>query len=349
MSTQQNARPPAPQEPADVIEAIYERGWTDGLPVVPPHAAGVQAMLDAVRLKAADEVGTIEARHTRITADKVAINAMMAGCRPEYMPVVLAAVKGLCQPAFNYHGPATSTGGSNIVLIVNGPIAPELNINARDNAFGPGWRANATIGRAIRLLMMNALNTRPGVLDRSALGTPGKYTFCFAEHEAGSPWEPLHVERGFRPEQSTVTLFAAEAVIQVQNDLSKTPEPLLICMADAMANLGSRNITGQSEYVVVFAGMHTQVLRAAGWSKRQVKRFLYDHARRSLGELKRAERIAGPIEPGDEQRFQHVTRTPEDIIVLCAGGAVGQKSACLPAWGSPEGSRTVTMPIELPS
>ncbi|MBI4083266.1 MAG: hypothetical protein HY423_11715 [Candidatus Lambdaproteobacteria bacterium] len=331
-----------PSDPAALIETYYERGWTDGLPVVPPSRGAIEAMLAAGGLRASDLLGVIDTRNQRILADKVAINAVMAGCKPEYMPVVVAAIKGLSHPDFHYHGPATSTGGSNIVVIVNGPIAQRIGVNAKDNAFGPGFRANATIGRAVRLVMMNVLNTRPGGLDRSALGTPGKYSFCFAENEAESPWEPFHVERGFKREQSTVTIYAAEGVIQVSNGISNRPEPLLQGMADAMANLGSRNITGQGDYVVVFAGEHSALLGKSGWSKKQVKQYLYDHARRTLADLKRVERLPGPSEPGDENRWLHATESWETVLVFCAGGAVGTKSACLPAWGSPKSGRTVT-------
>ncbi|MEE9533646.1 MAG: hypothetical protein V3W06_04450 [Acidimicrobiia bacterium] len=331
-----------------MIERYFEKGWTDGLPVVPPSTASVGAMLETAGLQGAEGIGEIETRHTRLTADKVAINAVMAGCKPEYMPVVVSAMKGLCHPDFNYHGPATSTGGSNIVVIVNGPYGRQIGVNARDNAFGQGFRANATIGRAVRLVMMNALNTKPGVLDRSALGTPGKYSFCFAENEEGSPWEPFHVERGFKPEESTTTVFAAEGVIQTSNNLSNTAEPLLLGMADAMANMGSRNITGQGEYVCVFAGEHSEVLRKSGWSKQKVKQFLYENARRSLADLKRVERIPGKPEPGDENKWKHATPGPEEVIVVCAGGRVGTKSAVLPGWGSPNTTHSVTTRIAVP-
>src|SRR6266542_2752895 len=149
--------------PAELIEAYYQRGWTDGLPVVPPTEKSI--------------------------AEKVAINAVLAGCRPEYLPVVVAAIRGLCHPDFAYHGPASSTGGSAIVLIVNGPIARAAGVNSGNNVFGQGVRANATIGRAVRLVMMNVMNTRPGFLDRATLGTPGRYSFCFAETEENHPWE----------------------------------------------------------------------------------------------------------------------------------------------------------------
>ena len=346
-SRQQTTAPKdvAPEDAAALIEAYYEKGWTDGLPVVPPSEASIAAMLEAGGLRPDEVVGEVAARHTTVTADKVAINAVMAGCRPEYMPVVVSAVKGLTDPEFNYHGIATSTCGSSVAVIVNGPIAERLGINGRDNAFGPGFRPNVTIGRSLRLLMMNALNTRPGKLDRSTLGNPGKISLCFAEDEAGSPWEPLHVERGFSPEDSTTTLFAAESIIQTANALSNRPEPLLMGMADAMANMGSSSITGQQNMVCVFAELHTGILRDAGWSKRKVKQFLYEHARRSIAELKRVERLPGALEEGDEHRWRHPVRSPEDLLVVCAG-SMGNFSACMPGWGSHTGTRAVTTRIE---
>src|SRR5262249_52428463 len=202
-------------DPAEIIEAYYQRYWTDGRPVLPPTEKSVAETLAAAGLHADEVIGTIPARSTVIVARKVAINAVMAGCRPEYLPVAVAAIRGLCHPDFAYHGPASSTGGSAMVLIVNGPIAPTLGVNSGHNAFGQGTRANATIGRAVRLVMMNVMNTRPGVLDRAVFGNPGKYAFCFAENEDEHPWEPLHVERGFRRDQSTVTVYASNSLYQV--------------------------------------------------------------------------------------------------------------------------------------
>ena len=341
-----NASPP--RDAQALIEQYYERGWTDGLPVVPPSEDSVGAMLAAAGLRGADVIGEIPDRHVRVTADKVAINAVLAGCLPAYMPVVVAAIKGICHPDYCYHGAATSTGGSAVATIVNGPIAPRLGINAKDNVLGQGVRANATIGRAIRLVMMNAINTRPGKLDRSTMGHPGKYTLCFAENEAESPWEPLHVERGFRQDESTVTVFAAEAVIQVYNQLSNRAEELLLTFADAMSNLGSMNIVGQAQQIVVFAGEHCETLRASGWSKQQVKAYLYEHARRSVADVKRAGRLAGPVQPGDESAWRHTTKSPQDIVVVAAGGRAGAFSAVLMGWGSAAHTRTITTPVALP-
>lgn len=345
----QETRIAAPEEAAALIELYYEKGWTDGLPVVPPSESSVNAMLTAAGLDGDAVVGEVKVRNTQITAQKVAVNAVMAGCLPEYMPVVVSAVKGLCSEDFGYHGVATSTGGASIVIIVNGPVARDLGINAKDNAFGPGFRPNMTIGRSLRLLMMNAINTRPGKLDRSTLGSPGKIAFCFAENEEASPWEPLHVERGYAIEESTTTLFAAEGIHQTYNQLSSTPEPLLTGMADAMANMGSANIVGQQQLVVVLAGEHTEVLRNSGWSKKEVKQFLYEKATRSIADLKGAGRLPGKIEAEDATTLRHPVRSPDDIVVVCAGGAVGCFSACLTGWSSHQSTRSVTTPIIVPN
>jgi len=334
-------------DPEELIEAYFERGWTDGLPVVPPTEKSIAAMLAGAGLRGDETIGEIVERGAIVSAEKLAINAVMAGCRPEYLPVVVAAVRGLCHPHFAYHGPASSTGGSAMVLIVNGPIASRLGVNSGNNVFGQGARANATIGRAVRLVMMNVMNTRPGFLDRATLGTPGKYSFCFAENESGHPWEPLHVERGYRPEQSAVTVYASNSLCQVYNQLAAEPEPLLRCFADALCNLGTPNLRGFNQSLVVFAGEHTDILRRSGWSKRDVRRFLMENARRTAADLKRAGRRPGEIEPGDETTWKHAFERLEDILIVCAGGQAGSWSACLPGWGN-KWTRSVTTPIDTP-
>jgi len=331
-------------DPAALIEAYFERGWTDGLPVVPPSEKSVAEMLAAAALRGEEVVGEIPERGVVVTAEKLAINAVLAGCRPEYLPVVLAALRGLCHPDFAYHGPASSTGGSAMVLIVNGPVARRLGINSGNNVFGQGVRANATIGRAVRLVMMNVMNTRPGLLDRATLGNPGKYSFCFAENEAEHPWEPLHVERGFRRDESTVTVYAGNSLCQVYNQLAAQPEPLLRCFADALCNLGSPNLRGFNQSLVVLAGEHAEVLRQGGWSKADVRGFLLEHARRTVADLKRAARRPGEVEPGDETAWKRAFERPEDILIVCAGGQAGSWSACLPGWGN-KWTRSVTIPI----
>jgi hypothetical protein len=332
-------------EPAALIEAYYDAGWTDGLPVVPPSDASIAATLAAAGLEGPELLGEIPGRNTEVIAEKAAINAVMAGCRPEYMPVVVAAVKSLCDPAFAYHGPASSTGGSAMVLVVNGPIAQRLGINSGNNAFGQGHRPNATIGRAVRLIMMNAMNTRPGFLDRATLGNPGKYAFCFAEHEEDHPWEPLHVARGLKSQDSAVTLIASNSLYQVYNQLAAAPEPLLLCFADALGNMGSPNLKGFNQTLIVFAGEHADILKAAGWSRSDVQRFLVEHTRRRLADYKRAARIPGAVTAADETTWRHIFERPDDILIACAGGRAGSWSACLPGWGN-KWTRSITTRID---
>jgi hypothetical protein len=331
-------------DPAELIEAYFERGWTDGLPVTPPTEKSVADMLAAAELHGDQILGVIAERNTVVIARKVAINAVMAGCRPEYMPVVVAAIEGLCRPEFAYHGPASSTGGSAMVIIVNGPIAKTLGVNSGNNAFGQGTRANATIGRAVRLTMMNVMNARPGLLDRATLGNPGKYSFCFAENEDDHPWEPLHVERGLRRDQSAVTVYASNSLYQVYNQLAAAPEPLLLCFADALANLGVPNVRGFNQSLLVFAGEHSEVLRKSGWSKWDVKRFLVERARRRVADYKRATRLPGAITPVDESTWRQVFEDPGDLLVVCAGGRAGSWSACLPGWGK-KWTKAVTVAV----
>src|SRR6266542_125511 len=337
----------AASDPSALIEAYFAAGYTDGLPVVPPTEKSIAAALAAAGLRAEEPLGEIPSRNTRVTAEKAAINAVMAGCRPEYFPVVVAAIRGLCRPEFAYHGPASSTGGSAMVLIVNGPIARAIGINAGNNLFGQGHRPNATIGRAVRLVMMNVMNTRPGLLDRATLGTPGKYSFCFAENEDDHPWEPLHVTRGFAAHDSTVTVYASNSLCQAYNQLAATPEPLLLCLADALANLSTPNLKGFNESLVVLAGEHTDVLRRNGWSRRDAQQFLVEHASQRVADLKRGGRLPGEVTADDETAERRVFEAPEDILLVCAGGRAGAWSACLPGWGK-KWTRSVTVHVEGP-
>src|SRR5213594_4967716 len=286
------------QDVGDAIEFCFAQGWTDGLPVVPPTPERVGAMLEAARLAPQQQVAFITNRVVSITAEKVAINAVMAGCKPEYMAVVVAAVEGIGDPAWSYHGPGTSTGGAAVLMIVNGPIAKELEINAGDNLFGPGWRANLTIGRALRLVMRNVCGSLPGLLDRGTLGHPGKVSYVIAENEADSPWAPLSVERGFRPEQSTVTVMAAEGPHQFYNQLSSTAEGILTTLADNMRISGG--VMGQPNYAVILAGEHMRTIAGSGWGKPEIRRFLFDHTQNTIAHLKRTHRIPGEVQPGDD-------------------------------------------------
>ena len=327
----------------EAIDLCYEKGWTDGLPVIPPTPERVHAMLDAVRLAPQHEVVYIAHRAVAITAEKVAINAVLAGCTPAYMPVVLAAIEAIGDPAWGYHGPGTSTGGAAVLIVVNGPIAQELDINAGDNLFGPGWRANATIGRAVRLVMRNVCGSRPGTLDRGTLGHPGKLSYVIAENEAESPWPPLHVERGFSPTQNAVSVMAAEAPHQFYNQLSNTAEGILTTLCDDMRISG--NVVGQPQYLVILAGEHMRTIASDGWTKAQIRQFIFDHTQNSLAHLKRTQRLSGTVTPEDETRLRPLIESPEDVFIVAAGGRAGAFSAYIPGWGSKRSSQAVTKEV----
>ncbi|HEY3068325.1 MAG TPA: hypothetical protein VGL09_21250 [Methylomirabilota bacterium] len=331
------------EDVSSAIELCFERGWTDGLPVIPPTEPLVRAMLEAARLDPGQQVAFITHRAVSITAEKVAINAVMAGCRPEYMPVVVAAVQAIGDPLWSYHGPGTSTAGAGVLMIINGPIARELDVNAGDNLFGPGWRANATIGRAVRLVMRNVCGSRPGTLDRGTLGHPGKLSYVIAENEVESPWTPLHVERGYQPEQSAVTVLAAEAPHQVYNQLSNTAEGVLTTMADAMRISG--NVMGQPQYVVILAGEHMRTIANDGWDKPRIRRFLFENTKSTHAHLKKTQRMSGDVKPGDESALRPLVETPDDLLVVAAGGRAGAFSAFIPGWGSKRSSQSVTKVI----
>jgi hypothetical protein len=342
-ATLTSRRHPAADE-AEAIELCFARGWTDGLPVVPPTPDRVERMLRAARLDPGREITYIAHRAVSVTAEKVAINAVMAGCRPEYMPVVVAAVEGIGDPKWSYHGPGTSTAGAGVLVIVNGPAARELDINAGDNLFGPGWRANLTIGRAVRLVMRNVCGSLPGALDRGTLGHPGKLSYVIAENEVESPWTPLHVERGFRPEQSAVTIVAAAAPRQFYNQLSNTAEGVLTTLADDMRASG--NLTGQPNFVVVLAGEHMRTIAGSGWSKAMIREFLFEHTQNSYAHLKRTQQLAGAVQPDDETRLRPLVESPDDILVVAAGGRAGAFSCYIPGWGGKRSSQAVTKEVK---
>jgi hypothetical protein len=317
---------------AEQIEYCYERGWSDGLPVVPPTRELVNCMVAAGGLSADTVVAEMPSRRIAVTVEKVAANAVMAGCKPEYMPVVIAAVKALALPEFGLHHVCSGHSGATTMILVNGPIAKKLGINATHNVFGPGHRANATIGRALRLVLLNCLSYKPGMADGATMGTPGKYTCCIAENEEDHPWQPWHVENGFKSDQSTVTLVAASSMIQVRND--GPHEPFLRCVGDALSFLGSIAVRGRTPGAVVLCGEHTRILRESGWSKKQVREFVLAHTGRPVADLKRAGWKEGAITPEDEKTLDYAMDVPDELMVVCAGSPVGLLSMVLPGFGA---------------
>jgi hypothetical protein len=256
---------------ADPIEACYERGWTDGLPVVPPTPERVLTMLRGTTRAADSVVGLIPPDYAECTVEKAAVNAVMAGCTPEYFPVVLAAIEAALSPEFGLHGVLATTNAIGPVVMVNGPIARAIGMNARGNAFGQGNRANATIGRALQLIVRNVGGGRPGEIDRAVLGNPGKYTFCFAEDEDGSGWESFAVERGFAPGTSTVTVFPGDGSTPIVDETSRTADSLVRSFASVLRAAYNPKKIGDLLVVVVVTTEHARVFQSAGWSKQQFK------------------------------------------------------------------------------
>lgn len=321
----------AVRDSVDAIEECYERGWTDGLPVVPPVPRRVREMIEAGRRPADEVLGTIRFRRRAITVGKVAINAVMAGCLPEYFPVVLACVEAMMEEAFGLHLAAASTHSPATLVLINGPIRKALNVNCANNAFSPGWRANATIGRALRLILMNLCGAAPADFDGGTMGNPAKYSYCVGEYEEVSPWESLSVERGLPAGSSAVTLFCAEAPRQVNNRLSRDPEVILGTMVDMMTVVGNGTARpDEAGFLVVLGPEHATTIGRQGWSKADVERFLFENARRPLVDFKRAARVPGAIEPGDETRMLAMMHHPEDIFVAVVGSQAGMYSLVIP-------------------
>ena len=325
-----------------VVDAYTERGWTDGLPIIPPTPDLVAASLKAAGRDGSDILGTEPTKGRVITAEKAAVNAVMAGCRPEYFRVVATAVEAMCEPQFNLHAVTASTQGAAVLAVVNGPLAERIGLNSGVGVFGPGHRANASIGRAIRLVIINATGSRSGEIDKATLGHPGKYTWCMAEAEDISPWGPLQTDRGLSGSDSAISLFAALSPIQVDNHASQDPEEILVSFGDALFAGGAG--WNQGEIVVVLCPEHVGNLERAGWTKQQVKEFLHLVSRRTVSEW-RARGRSIPDSVGEAADMLHSAVSAEAITVVVAGGLAGAFSCVIPLWSGGAGSRSVTRQI----
>ncbi len=320
-----------------INEVFYERGWTDGLPIVPPTEARVQAMLAGMPWrKTEDLISVVPPKMGNATLQQVAVNAVMAGCRPEYLPVVVAALQAVSEADYGLDHRQTTTHAGAPLIIVNGPAVQRLKINCGTGVFGPGWRANATIGRALRLVLVNVGGAGPGV-DLSQTGHPGKYTYCIAEYEAANPWEPLHVERGFRKEQSVVTVVNTEAPHSMTENVQTDADEIVRTFASCMATLGVNNLYSQGHPVLAMGIEHAQHISSAGWSKSDVKKALFERARQPWGLMKNRGKSKGPnfpdfVDKGDDNSMVPILWEAKDLILLVAGGA-GGKSMFLPTAG----------------
>lgn len=328
----------------DAANELYQRnGWTDGLPIVAPTESRVRAFLAAMGLPSDHTIGTEPVRRRRIPAEKVAIAAVMAGCLPEYMPVVRAVVEAMCDPAFGLHGATSSTGGAAPMIVVNGPIRQRIGMNATHNVFANASRANATIGRSIRLMLLNVLGGIPGQLDRATLGHPGKFTFCLAEDEEDTPWIPLAQQRGVPAGTSAITVMSVESPHQIMNEWTHEPRELLDTYAAAIrANMLGYSIW-EGNYAIVVAKQHRDVFNAAGWSKQDIREYLFEHCqvhRRQWRDVGKAA-VAGRK---DEDRIYKAMRSPDDLLVIAAGGPAGGFGAIAPPWYGKK-SLAVTRPV----
>ena len=304
------------EEATEAIEYYFTQGWTDGLPVIPPTVERVREFLDYAGRAPSEIVGEEPTKGRVITAEKAAINAVMAGCLPEYFCVVLAAVDAISDPAYNLHAISVSTMGAATLTVVNGPVAVELGINSGVGIFGSGNRANATIGRAIRLIITNVTGAVAGDLDKGTLAHAGRYTWCVAEAEDVSPWDPLQVERGFRADQSTVTVFAGISPIQAGVSVGDDPRSIAASFRQGLLASGS----GQDELVVVVSPEALGHIEEAQWSKQRFRELLHEEA-------------------------PEVVKGPDGFTVIVAGGEAGGNCAIIPLWGGGSNSQSVTREI----
>ena len=346
----------------DPFEFMAAQGLDDGLPVVPPTEERVLRMLEGTTRAASDVVAQVPPNLAPATVEKIAVNAVMAGCRPEYLPVVIAAAEAACTDAFNLHGVLATTYFATPVIVVNGPIRHEIGLNCGGNLFGQGFRANATIGRALQLLVRNVGGGRPGGVDMATLGQPGKFTCCVGELEEESCWEPFHVERGFPADASTVTVFAGEAPRAIRDQLSRTSRSLGASMGWCLEAMAHPKLHRMGEVLLVVSPEHARTFRRDGFSKADLRARIQEVTARPLRELLPDDEcqkgmalsaipkaLLGP----DEQPSPDGLETPlpkfardEDILIIVAGGTAGKFSAVLGGWASgAAGSTAVTREI----
>ncbi|MGE5522506.1 MAG: hypothetical protein ACM3SS_02240 [Rhodospirillaceae bacterium] len=340
------ARIEAPDD-LDAINRLYrERRWSDGLPIVPPTAERVERMLEHTTRAQHDVVAYVAPGFGAATVERIAINAVMAGCDPEYLPTLIAATEAVADPEFNLQAIQATTNPVAVWVIVNGPAVERLGVNATYNCIGQGAWANGTIGRALRLILQNVGGALPGEMDRATQGQPGKFTFCCGENEAGNPWEPLHVERGFAREASTVTVVGAEGTMNM-NTHSKDADELLRVIADTMIHPPSNEYCHGGEPWLMIGPEHAEILARGGYSKAQVKAKLWELTKMpasmmSVKDLLRAQESRGPelgeIKPDTLLTIAH---RPEDIMVMVAGGP-GTHSVYVPCFGN---SKAITREI----
>lgn len=331
----------------EAIEYYYKQGLTDGLPIIPPTTDLVQQFLEASKVAPKEVLGIQTARQWKVTADKVAVNAIMAGCKPEYAPVVIASIKALLEPAFNAPAVIETAANNAPLIVVNGPILKELDINSGWNLFGPGHRANATIGRALRLVLLNVCNVKPGVTEKSNFGHSGRYTFCIGENEESSPWEPYHVENGFSLDTSTVSLFAVNHPFEAINYADNQPEGIL----ETISHMIAAYIRCHGYVVIILGPEHAQNISAAGWDKKKVKTHVSERVNAlrptvAFDEERIGALVGASFQEASNPHNSKVETTPDRITVMVAGGEGGGHSTILPRWSMGLTSKSIIKPID---
>jgi peroxiredoxin len=331
----------------------YCASFGDPLPVVPPTVERVERMLAATSLAPEEVVGLIPPNYGTATVEKVAANAVMAGCEPAMMRVLIPLVRAVCDERFNIHGVQATTHFAAPLVIVNGPIRSELGFASASNVFSNVARANSTLGRALQLILTNLGGARPGEIDMSTLGNPGKFSYCIAENEEASPWEPLHLEMGFKPDQSTVTLFAAEPPRGVSEHNARDARGILKAISQALATSWSYRLCAGIEALVVFCPEHVSTIARDGYSKQGVRDYLFNSTGIPIKEFEDGEgegtqyvRLYKQAVIGGEPCYLKF-QDPSAIKIVVAGGAAGKFSAVISSWAAgPRGSQMVTYPID---
>jgi len=330
----------------DEFEAMFDRGWTDGLPVVPPTEERVLRMLGGTTRSPDEVVAIVPPDLVDVTVEKVAINAVMAGCKPEYLPWVIAAVEAVCNDVFNIHGVLATTMPVGPVIVANGPGTRAIGMNSGMNAFGQGNRANLTIGRAVQLVVRNIGGGRPGEVDRATHGNPGKISFCFAEDEVGSPWTSLAVSRGVAPGVDAITVFPGEGPRCVVDQLARDPESLCNTFAACLRTLHNPKSVLAFDAILVVGPEHARVFAEAGWDRDRVLAELHARLQIPGSELVRgangiAEGVPAHLKDATLPKFR-----PNGILLVHAGGGAGLFSAIIGGWANGNmGSEPVTKEV----
>jgi hypothetical protein len=323
-------------------EFFHSKGWTDGLPVVPPTQVAIEGCLEWAGMSPDQLLGIEPVREQPITAEKLAINAVMAGCLPMHFPIVATAWQAMMKEEFLLHGVTSSTGGCAILVIINGPIRLEVGTNSTFNALGNSDRATAAIGRAMRLALINLLDVRPGGIDRSTLGHPGKHSYCLAEDEEDTTWQPLSIVRGMPPGASAATVMAAMAPRQIMNEWTTDPKEILETFAAEMrANQLHYSIYG-GNYVIVIPKQLREHIQAAGWTKQDIAEFVFERARVRRGDWANVGK--GSVVRDRADKVHPALGSPEDLLVVAAGGPAGGFGAIIAPWMGSK-TRAVTAAI----